>query len=147
MSTLSLHSPAFTDNEEIPTKYTCDGENISPPLRAGELPAAVKYLAIVFDDPMAVSGTFDHWTIWNIPAQAEIPENFSGGILGKNSRGQAAYTGPCPPNGEHRYHFRVFGYGAPLTVSAGATKQELLMEIDGQAIASGELFGRYGANR
>lgn len=147
MNVTALQSSAFPADGQIPTKYTCDGDNISPPLTIGDPPSGVQYLAIIFDDPEAVSGTFDHWVIWDIPAGSMIEENTLAGITGKNSKGTTGYTGPCPPNGEHRYHFRVFGYAAPLALSAGATKNEVLLQLDGHALFSAELFGRYGANR
>lgn len=147
MKKIDVHSPAFPDDGPIPKKYSCDGDNVSPPLSFGNVPPEVKYLAVVFDDPQAINGTYDHWVVLDIPATTTMAANATVGVVGKNSSGQSVYAGPCPPNGEHQYHFRVFGYAAPLNLSADTTKTTLLAAVGGQAIASGELFGRYGADR
>lgn len=140
----SLSSPAFAADGKIPEKYTCDGENINPPLSVGGLPPVVKYLAITLDDPSAQNGVFDHWVVWDIPRRTgTIEEDLKIGVLGNNSNRKAEYYGPCPPNGEHRYRFRIWGYTVPLALPAESSKNELLKKLDGRAIISAEFFGRY----
>ena len=107
---LTVTSSAFKGDGMIPSKYTCEGDNINPPLRISGIPSAAKSLAIIMDDPDAPNGTFDHWIAWNIDPVETIAENSSPGIKGKNGRSQNGYTGPCPPSGMHHYHFKVYAH-------------------------------------
>ncbi|MFH0987483.1 MAG: YbhB/YbcL family Raf kinase inhibitor-like protein, partial [Patescibacteria group bacterium] len=106
MANLTLKSSAFENNSSIPQKYTCDGENISPPLTISGEPQEAKDLVLILEDPDAPQGTFTHWTIWNIPLGIkEIEEGMApeGAIEGQTDFGEIGYGGPCPPSGTHRY--------------------------------------------
>lgn len=107
MKDLSIKSPSFEPNELIPKKYTCDGQDINPPLTIEGTPKEAKTLVLIVDDPDAPSGTFDHWIVWNIlPSTSKIGENTVPGTEGMNGARQMGYFGPCPPSGTHRYFFR-----------------------------------------
>ena len=114
MGDLILKSPAFENGAEIPSRYTCDGENINPTLIIENVPEGVKSLVLIMDDPDATGGaTWDHWLLWNIPPETkEISENSvpAGAIQGKTSWGTNKYGGPCPPKGSspHRYMFKLY---------------------------------------
>jgi Raf kinase inhibitor-like YbhB/YbcL family protein len=102
---LSVKSSVFEHNKPIPRKYSCDGEEVNPPLTVSGIPPAAKSLALVVDDPDAPRGTFDHWVVWNIPATGKIEENTAPGAEGLNGAGKRGYVGMCPPSGTHRYFF------------------------------------------
>ena len=142
---LKITSSAFSDNSLIPAKYTCDGENINPPLEISGVPESAKSLALIVDDPDAPVGLWIHWVAWNInPKTKSIPEEIqSVGVNGLNTRGKAGYGGPCPPDREHRYFFKVYALDAELGLSEGATKKELEEAMAGHILAQGELMGRY----
>lgn len=138
-----LVSPAFGPHETIPKEFTCDGENISPPLRLTPVPPAVKYFAVVVEDLDADRG-YDHWLAWDIPSRpTEWPAGLSTGIQGRNSAGQNGYTGPCPEGATHQYRFRVYGYKSPIGLSPTAKKSEVLAGLSG-AITRSELVASYG---
>ena len=128
---MKLSSPAFAEGELIPTKYTCDGENVSPPLEWEGVPEQAKSLALIVDDPDAPSGVFVHWLLFQIPVtESGLKEGAGGknskrGLHGKNGFGKAAYGGPCPPSGTHRYYFRLYALDAQLTLQSGAARSEL----------------------
>jgi Raf kinase inhibitor-like YbhB/YbcL family protein len=140
---LLISSPAFNHEESIPSKYTCEGENISPPIRISGIPKQAKSLALVVEDPDATDGVFDHWILWNIPPEERIPEKSVPGIPGKNSYGKMQYSGPCPPSGTHRYYFRIFALDIDLNLKAGANKKALQEAMKGHVILEGELMGLY----
>ncbi len=148
---LALTSPAFAAGGEIPRKYTCDGEDVSPPLEWGAPPAGTQSLALIMDDPDAPMGTWDHWLLYNLPADARsLPEGVApdatrpdGSRHGKNSWGRVGYGGPCPPGGQHRYFFRLYALDIPLDLPAGANKAQLLAAMSGHILAQGELMGTY----
>ena len=101
-----IKSPIFLNNATIPSKYTCDGDNINPPFEIKNIPKGTKSLVLIVDDPDAAGGTWTHWTLWNIdPGTSEIQENSipSGASAGKTSYGRSKYDGPCPPSGTHHY--------------------------------------------
>ena len=149
---LSVSSAAFQEGEVIPAKYTCQGQDISPPLTWSEPPAGTQSLSLIVDDPDAPVGVFTHWVIFNIPAdsrglseavptQAELP---SGALQGKNDFGRMGYAGPCPPSGRtHRYQFTVYALDSRLDLTAGVAKTQLLTAMQGHVLAQGELSGRY----
>lgn len=143
MEELRITSPAFEDGAYIPAKYTCDGENINPPLTIEQIPHSVQTLAIIMEDPDAPKGVFDHWLVWNIERTGMIGENTLPGVSGRNSSGKTGYLGPCPPSGSHRYFFQVYALDIVLTLEPGADKQELEKAIDGHSIATGSLMGYY----
>jgi len=144
---MTVTSPAFESEGSIPSKYTCDGEEINPALHIADIPAEAITLALIMEDPDAPKGIFDHWIVWNIDPIANIPENSRPGISGKNSAGKTGYHGPCPPNGEHRYFIYVFALDADIDLPAGADKVALRDAMEGHIIGQGSLMGVYGRNR
>jgi len=140
---LKLISIVFSHNGHIPPKYTCEGENINPPLEVENIPDGTKTLALIVEDPDAPRGVFTHWIMWNISPNDAITERSNPGISGTNSFGKTGYGGPCPPSGEHRYFFRVFALDDELDLVAGVTKEELLDALKGHILASAELMGVY----
>ena len=140
---LIISSPAFQNEGIIPAKYTCDGEDINPPLEVGKIPDGTQTLAIIVEDPDAPKGTFDHWLVWNIPPEHSIEENRIPGISGKNSGGKTGYFGPCPPSSYHRYYFHVFALDSSLELEAGADKKALQQAMESHILAKGSLMGRY----
>ena len=148
---ISVISPAFAEGTSIPAKYTCDGKDISPPLGWGGVPQDTKGIAIISDDPDAPGGTWVHWVVYGIPpdvtelgegvpAQDVLP---SGARHGKTDFGGREYGGPCPPSGTHRYYFKVYALDRQVDLPPGATKQELLREMEGRVLAQGQLMGTY----
>lgn len=150
--TLSLTSPAFRQGEEIPVQYTCDGQNVSPPLEWSQSPAGTESFALIVDDPDAPGGVFTHWVLFNLPGDSyQLPEavqgqaQLPGGALeGKNNFGKIGYGGPCPPPGSpHRYRFTLYALDQSLDLKAGASKQQLLDAMVGHILAQGQLTGTY----
>ncbi|MFZ6009618.1 MAG: YbhB/YbcL family Raf kinase inhibitor-like protein [Bacteroidota bacterium] len=142
--TLTVQSTAFSHEGNIPSKYTCEGKGINPPLEILNIPTQAKSLVLIMDDPDAPRQTFDHWLVWNIrPEKDAIKENTSPGTTGKNSLGKNIYTPPCPPTGVHRYFFKVFAIDTMLDLNAGADKSALETAIKGHVLASGALIGLY----
>jgi Raf kinase inhibitor-like YbhB/YbcL family protein len=145
MEPLTLQSPAFNRNERIPSKYTCDGENLSPPLALDGIPAGTVSLVLIMDDPDSPTGTWDHWMVFNIPPHTdrfgEGEEPY--GTPGNNTWKKTGYGGPCPGSGEHRYSFRVYALDATLRLPAGATKADVLENMKGHILEVAELIGRY----
>lgn len=143
---MKILSPVFNHNKKIPAKYTCDGENINPPLEFVDIPNKAKSLVLICDDPDAPMGTWIHWVVLNIdPKTKEIPENSvpDGCVLGVTSFGSKKYGGPCPPSGEHRYIFKLYVLKEKLELNSDATMSELMKEIDGNILAEAELIGLY----
>lgn len=143
---MKISSPAFENNGEIPTKHTCDGENISPPLEIGEEPAEAQSLVLIMDDPDAPAGTWIHWTVWNIDSKTtDISENSvpAGATEGATSFGRPGYGGPCPPSGTHRYFFRLYALDKKLDLSPQADKSKLEEAMNDHVLAKGELLGLY----
>jgi|SRR3989344_4349999 len=143
---MKIKSPAFEDNQIIPTIYTCDGDNINPHLDISEVPASAQSLVLIVDDPDAPDGTFTHWMLWNISPQVrEIPEGGipEGSIQGLNSAGRVGYIAPCPPSGLHHYHFKLYALNRKLNITQNISRQELEREIDGSVVDKAELVGTY----
>lgn len=142
---MEITSNAFEHNQGIPSKYTCDGENISPPLRFSEVPEDTKSLALIVDDPDAPSGDFVHWVVFNMPAgTAGIGENSSpAGVQGTTDFGGTGWGGPCPPSGSHRYYFKLFALDTELDIDSSATKAELETAMTGHILDRAELVGLY----
>lgn len=141
---LSVTSPAFDSNGIIPREYTCDGENFSPELRIGNLPGGTKSLAIIMDDPDASNGTYVHWVIWNIPLTDVVEKNTNRGAVGKSSKNETRYNGPCPPPGiAHHYHFKVYALDTELDLGFNTDKKDLLRVIENHILGAGELIGLY----
>jgi Raf kinase inhibitor-like YbhB/YbcL family protein len=140
---LEVRSVAFSQNGHIPTRFTCEGEDINPPLEISNIPETTKTLAIIVEDPDAPRGVFDHWLTWNISPNEPISENYNPGISGTNSFGKTGYGGPCPPSGSHRYYFRVYALDTELDLLAGSDKNALLEAMQGHILSEGELMGMY----
>lgn len=143
MQKLAVTSPEFAHNSDIPSKYTCEGQNISPPLEITGIPKEAKTLAFIVDDPDAPMGTFDHLIAWNLPVAGNIPENAVFANAGKNSAGRNSYMGPCPPSGRHRYFFKVYALGTSLELPSGTNKKQLLEAMGDNILGYGELVGLY----
>ena len=150
---IKLTSNAFKEGDIIPSKYTCEGVNISPQLRWNDTAGNVKSFAVILEDPDAPGGDFIHWVIYNIPGNIrELHEditpfrNISDKILlGTNSFGRIGYGGPCPPPGKlHRYFFRLYALNTVLHhIGSGATKAQLIKAMEGHIIGEGHLMGKY----
>lgn len=140
---LRVRSVAFSHGGHIPPKYTCEGENINPPLEISGFPEKTKSLALILEDPDAPKGVYDHWIAWNIPPNEAIAENSRPGITGTNSFGNAGYGGPCPPSGSHRYFFKVYALDSELNLPAGADKKTLQQAMKDHVLASAELMAHY----
>lgn len=143
---MQIISPAFKDNDSIPAKYTCDGQNINPPLEFFDVPPGAKSLTLTMEDPDAPMGTFIHWVVWNIdPSTKEIYEHSipANAMQGITSKGKPGYAGPCPPKGTHRYFFKVYALNATLDLPGNTDKKMLEEAMKNHIIAKGELVGLY----
>ncbi len=147
---IHLSSPAFQEGASIPSQYTCDGEDVSPPLSWDAVPEARSFV-LICDDPDAPMGTWVHWVLYNlppdalslegnVPPQAKLP---NGALQGVNDFRRIGYGGPCPPSGEHRYFFKIYALDSRLDLDAGATKAQVLIAMEGHVRAQGHLMGRY----
>jgi Raf kinase inhibitor-like YbhB/YbcL family protein len=152
-SGIVLASPAFSNGGSIPVKYTCDGEDVSPPLEWGKSPTGTQSFVLIMEDPDAPVGTWVHWIVYYLPTDARfIPENFRNGtrfddvaaLFGKNSWGKTAYGGPCPPSGTHRYTFILYALDSVPAFPEESTRKQVLAAIEGHVLGSGELMGTYG---
>ena len=143
MLNLLVTSPVFYNNNMIPRKYTCDGDNVNPPLYVREVPKETKSLALIVDDPDAPSGTWEHWNVWNIPPTKRIEENSVPGVEGTNDFGKHAYGGPCPPSGTHRYFFKVYALDNMLSLQVHSKKKDIEEAMKDHVLAKGELVGVY----
>lgn len=149
---LVLETKAFPKGGEIPSKFTCSGENISPALSWSGAPGGTKAFALIVEDPDAPSGIFTHWVVYDLPAEAhQLPENVSqadelsgGGRQGRNDFRRTGYGGPCPPPGKpHRYFFRLYALNSALNLPAGASKREVESAMRGHVLAQAELMGKF----
>ena len=144
---LQLTSDAFVNGQSIPAKYTCTGMGISPALAWTEPPAGTQSFALIVDDPDAPGRTWVHWVLFNISTGTRsLKEGFTAEntiAVGKNSSSHLSYDGPCPPSGTHRYFFKLYALDAPLSLSPGATKDQLLKAMDGHILAQAELMGTF----
>ena len=144
MAELTVKSSAFENNTHIPRKYSCDGEEVNPPLTVTGIPEGTKTLSLIIDDPDAPRGIFDHWIVWNISPAGSIEEKSVPGTEGLNSAGEHAYIGMCPPSGTHKYFFKVYALDTKLALNANATrKKDLENAMRGHVLAKGELVGLY----
>jgi Raf kinase inhibitor-like YbhB/YbcL family protein len=150
---LELTSDAFMSGQSIPAKYACTGRNISPALAWNEPPSGTQSFALIADDPDAPMGTWVHWVLFNIPAtarslQEDLPvtgKNVDPNAIfvGKNSSGNIGYDGPCPPSGTHHYFFKLYALDTVISLLPGATKEQVLKELEGHILAQGELMGTF----
>jgi Raf kinase inhibitor-like YbhB/YbcL family protein len=149
---IQLTSSAFQDGGRIPYLYTCEGDDISPPLQWSGAPVTARSYALVCEDPDAPRGTWVHWVLYNIPADTvelnkampTLPELPSSARHGRNSAGDMAYAGPCPPPGKpHRYFFRLYALDIAVNLAPGATRAELEHAMDQHILGQGQLMGTY----
>lgn len=140
---LTVRSPAFENNGDIPSKYTCQGEDVNPPLEIASIPERTVSLVLLVEDVDAPRGIFVHWVVWNIDPVNKIEENSIPGIEGTNDFGRYSYGGPCPPSGTHRYIFTVYALDTILGLDSNATKQDVERAMEGHILAQGDLIGIY----
>lgn len=143
---MKITSSAFEHEGPIPTRYTCDGDNISPPLVFSDIPETTRSLALIMDDPDAIGGNFNHWTVWNInPKSREFPEGSTSpeAIEGRTSYATPGYGGPCPPNNRHRYFFRLYALDTLLRLGSHSAREEVDAAMSGHVIDQAELMGTY----
>ena len=144
---MKITSTAFENYQPIPAKYTCDGEDINPSLAFSDVPENAKSLVLIMDDPDATRGiTWNHWVMWNISVQTtKIEENGSppGAVRGLNSWPKKGYGGPCPPQKEHRYFFKLYALDTLLDLSEQSTKQDVEAVMQGHILEQAELVGLY----
>jgi Raf kinase inhibitor-like YbhB/YbcL family protein len=148
---MKLSSSAFDEGDSIPSQYTCDGRDISPPLEWSEAPDGTKSFALVCDDPDAPRGIWVHWVLYDVPASASalpeavppVPEMAGLGLQGKNDFRKIGWGGPCPPSGTHRYVFTLSALDRASGLAPGATKAELEKSIRGHVLATTTLTGTY----
>jgi len=147
MKELIIKSDVFESNKLIPFKYTCDGEDVNPPLTIEGIPEGTKSLVLIVDDPDAPMGTWDHWIVWNIPPTGKIEENTVPGVEGMNDFRRHSYGGPCPPSGTHRYFFKVYALDTKLTLNPNSRKKDVEKAMKDHVLAKGELVGLYRRTR
>ncbi|MGM5481745.1 MAG: YbhB/YbcL family Raf kinase inhibitor-like protein [Nanobdellota archaeon] len=146
MASLTISSPAFGEQEHIPKKYSCKGDDINPELTFQDIPDGTESLVLIMDDPDAPGGTFDHWVLFDIPAatssikEDSVPDNAT---EGSNSFGNVGYGGPCPPSGTHRYQFKLYAVDTTIELPEGATKDDVLEAIDGHVLEDDMLTGLF----
>lgn len=143
---MKIESPAFKNNENIPSKYTCDGVNINPALKISEIPKNTVSLALIVEDPDAPGGTWIHWTVFNInPGISLIPENNipKGAIEGVTDFRRPGYGGPCPPSGSHRYFFVIYALDSIVKLGSSARADDIKKAMKSHIIGSAELVGLY----
>ncbi len=148
---MQMRSPAFKPGSRIPSRYTCEGDDISPPLSWSEGPEGTRSYAVILDDPDAPSGTWTHWLLFNIPAdRTSLPENLrrnrelpDGSRQGVNDFTQTGYGGPCPPDGAHVYCFRIFALDSVLDLDSEIKGADLLTAMESHVLADGVLKAEY----
>jgi Raf kinase inhibitor-like YbhB/YbcL family protein len=144
---LVITSPVFENKGVIPSKYTCDDENVNPPLNIKGLPERTESLVLIVDDPDAPMGTWDHWIVWNISPVEKIQENTVPGTEGVNDFRKRSYGGPCPPSGTHRYFFKVYALDTKLGLTPNSRKKDVEKAMKNHILAKGELIGLYSRRR
>ena len=141
---LTVTSTSFTANGMIPAKYSCEGEEASPPLSITGIPAGAKTVALILHDPDApMAGGFTHWVVWNIDINGNIPENFKGAEQGFNGAKKSGYKGMCPPSDTHHYHFKAYALDTRLDIDKNTDKAGLEKAMTGHILAEGDLVGLY----
>lgn len=147
---MKLTSPAFEHQGKIPSRHTCDGANTNPPLEISGVPTGAKSLVLIVDDPdvpkrLRPDGMWDHWIVFNLPPNlTHISEGQEPpGTHGMGTSGNLRYFGPCPPDREHRYFFKLYALETELNLPEKATKQQVERAMEGHVLAQAELIGRY----
>ncbi|HPG41478.1 MAG TPA: YbhB/YbcL family Raf kinase inhibitor-like protein [bacterium] len=152
---MKLSSAAFTEGGMIPSKFTCDGVNVSPSLAWEGAPVNTKTLALIVDDPDAPAGIWVHWVLFNIPPQTQnLSENVphdkvlvNGASQGINDFRKFGYGGPCPPGGTHRYYFKLYALDTTLKLAPGSSNRDLVNAMRGHILAEAQLMGKYKRSR
>lgn len=147
---MKITSPSFEHNQNMSSKYSCDGENVNPPLQFIDIPQNAKSLVLIVDDPDAPSKTWIHWVVFNIdPKTSGIEENSkpTTGIEGMTDFGRTGWGGPCPPSGVHRYFFKLYALDSTLNLSSAAGKKEVEDAMEDHIIESSELTGLYSCSK
>ena len=144
-SPLEISSPAFPNNTLIPREYSCDGDNISPPLDIHNVDPRAMSLALIVDDPDAMGGTWTHWVVFNIPPDTRAIERAKAplGLQGTGSGNKLGYEGPCPPSRTHHYHFKLYSLDTILDLPQGASKEQVISAMTGHVLQEAELIGLY----
>jgi Raf kinase inhibitor-like YbhB/YbcL family protein len=155
MTAFTISSPSFRNNQPMPSKHSCEGEDASPSLKWEGAPEGTKSFALICDDPDAPGGVWTHWVIYGISAKtSELPENIAkadtvvapgGARQGVNDFGRVGYGGPCPPRGHgaHHYHFKLIALDTEPGLASGVTRRQLEQAIRGHILAQAELIGTY----
>ena len=147
---MKITSPEFTNGGSIPSRFTCDGENVNPSLRISDAPPGAKSLVLIVDDPDAPVGTWTHWLVWNLKTDLkEIAVNSvpAGAVQGVNDFHKNNYGGPCPPSGTHRYYFRIYALDTVLDLPASTNRKALDKAMAGHVVAQAEWMGKYARSR
>ena len=146
LNNMKIQSEAFDNETKIPSKYTCDGENISPPLTISQVPEKTESLVLIVEDPDAPDGNFTHYLAWNInPKTTEISEGKLplDAVIGKNDFGDNFYGGPCPPSGIHRYNFKLFALNSVINLDKNSNQKTLEEVIEEHVIGEAKIVGLY----
>jgi hypothetical protein len=145
---LKISSSAFKQYGQIPKKFTCNGDNVSPPLKIENIPQKTKSLALIVDDPGAPAGTFTHWLAWNIPpTKTNLSVGEKNAISqGTNDFGNSKYAGPCPPSGTHWYFFKLYALDSKIDISVKSKKKDLVAAMQNHIIQTATLIGKYSPN-
>jgi len=143
---MKITSPAFKQNEYIPEKYSCKGDDVNPPLDISDIPEKARSLALIVDDPDAPAGTWVHWVVFDIPIVYRIEENSVPGKLGLTNTGKRDFHGPCPPSGTHRYFFKIYALDTLLNLKEGISKGQLEKAMQGHIVDKAELIGLFKKN-
>lgn len=146
---MKLSSSAFAESAPIPEQYTCEGDDVSPPLAWTGAPAGTKGFALICDDPDAPGRTWVHWVVWGIPpTSSTLPEGFDGAHQGVTDFRRTGYGGPCPPPGKpHRYYFKLYALQEPLELPPRATKADVERALQGKTLAQATLIGTFARER
>jgi Raf kinase inhibitor-like YbhB/YbcL family protein len=148
---IEVRSSAFGDGDRLPSDFTCEGADMSPPIQWSGVPANAQSLTVIVEDPDALAGNWTHWLVYDLPpSMTQLPSGIpegemlsNGGLQGRTDFGKPGYGGPCPPSGEHRYFFRIYALDAMLRLQPGISRQELLEAMQGHILAEGVLMGTY----
>lgn len=143
---MKITSPAFEDGQLIPATYTCDSDNVNPPLNISGVPENAKSLALIMVDPDAPGGDFTHWIMWNIPPDTKVIEEnewLDGAEQGMNDGGDLGYLGPCPPEGVHHYQFKLYALNSRLELKGEINRELLERELNNNLIDEAQLVGLY----
>ena len=148
---IKVKSAVFDEGEPIPTRYTCSGVDVSPPLDWGPLPENTASIALICEDPDAPGGLWTHWVIFNLPGDSILLEEHvmgreildNGAIQGLNDFGRVGYGGPCPPGGTHRYFYKVYALDVKLDLHPRSSRPQLLDAMDGHILDQGQIMGYY----